>query len=73
MPGDLILAAAVSCAVLLPAAVVLRRTEQREPGDAGECTGEDCRQCAHLLRHPAQAPTRAMLREGIKRQTRKGW
>ncbi|SOE31689.1 hypothetical protein [Streptomyces sp. OK228] len=76
MAGELILAAAASCAALLPASVVLYRTATAAPEltvDTGECPGEDCRQCAVLFGHPSQAATREAIAEGIKPQTRKGW
>ncbi|MFF4900544.1 hypothetical protein [Streptomyces sp. NPDC001068] len=73
MDGELIIAAAVSCAALLPAAVVLHRTATRPPAGSGECQGEDCRYCAVLFGHPSQARTRQAIAEGIKPQTRQGW
>lgn len=76
MAGELIIAAAVSCAALLPAAVVLHRTATAAPrptDDTGECSGDDCRYCAVLFGHPSQAATREAIAEGVKPQTRKGW
>lgn len=76
MAGELMVAAAVSCAGLLPLSLLLYRTATARPRatvDTGECPGDGCRQCAILLRHPSQAPTRQALAEGIKPQTRKGW
>lgn len=76
MAGELIIAALVSGAVLTTTAVVVYRTANARPRptvDTGECSGDDCRQCAALLRHPSQALARQALAEGIKPQTRKGW
>ncbi|MEU0948712.1 hypothetical protein ABZ379_39485 [Streptomyces canus] len=73
MTPEMIFAALVALVLLTPAAYAAYRAAHTPPGDTGECPGEDCRECALLFRHPAQAPTRQALTQGIKPQTRKGW
>ncbi|MDH6489573.1 hypothetical protein [Streptomyces sp. SAI-127] len=75
MAGELIIAAAVSCAALLPAAVMAHRAATAAPRptvDPGECSGDDCRECSILFGHPSQARVRREIAARLPHQTRQG-
>lgn len=60
MAGELILAAAASCAALLPASIVVYRTATAAPSttvDTGECWCPGCSECS-----PPQGPARGEVR-----------
>ncbi|MFJ4469492.1 hypothetical protein ACIP2X_18640 [Streptomyces sp. NPDC089424] len=75
MTSEMIFAVLVALLLLVPAAYAAYRAAHTPPRPAfeGECTGEDCRQCAIWMVHPSQAPTRQQVARVIKPQTRKGW
>ncbi|MFD5571957.1 hypothetical protein [Streptomyces cadmiisoli] len=75
MTSEMIFAVLVALLLLVPAAYAAYRAANTPPRTIfqGECTGENCRQCAHWMAHPSQAPTRRTVAERIKPQTRKGW
>ncbi|WP_411092222.1 hypothetical protein [Streptomyces sp. 049-1] len=75
MTEEMIYAALAALLLLVPAAYAAYRaaTTPPRPTFEGECSGEDCRQCAHWLAHPSQAPARRQVARSIKPQTRKGW
>jgi hypothetical protein len=75
--NELILAGGFTLFVLLVASIVAHRSATAtqtyvDSGDTGECSGDDCRECALLFRHPSQAPVRRVIAERLPRQTRGG-